>query len=205
MARTKICGINTAAAYRAAVEAGADWVGLNFYPRSPRYITGPQAAALGADGTVPRVGLFVAPDAAMIATVLAATSLDILQLYTDAATCRTLRAAFGLPVWRAVGVATAADLPTDDEGLDGFIIESKPPAGADRPGGNAVVLDWSVTQDWQAPSPWLLAGGLTPDNVTEAIARSGTTAVDVSSGVETTPGLKSSDLMQHFVRAARGT
>ncbi|MCW8305711.1 phosphoribosylanthranilate isomerase [Acidiphilium sp. PA] len=204
MARSKICGINTPAAYRAAVDAGADWVGLNFYPRSPRYITGPEAAALGADGTVTRVGLFVAPDAAMIATVLAATSLDVLQLYTDAATCRALRAAFGLPVWRAVGVAAAADLPDDDEGLDGFIIESKPPAGADRPGGNAVALDWTVTQAWQAPAPWLLAGGLTPDNVAEAITRSGATAVDVSSGVETAPGVKSADLMRQFVRAARG-
>ncbi len=204
MVRVKICGINTAETYRAAVEAGADWVGFNFFPRSPRYVTAARAASFQADGTVLRVGLFVAPTEAMIADTLAEVALDILQLYADAATCQALRIRFGLPVWRAVGVATPADLPQDDEGLDGFIIEAKPPAGADRPGGNAVSFDWTMMKLWTAPAPWLLAGGLTPDNVAHAITASGAIAVDVASGVETAPGIKTAASMRRFVAAARG-
>lgn len=203
MARVKICGINTEEAYRAAVAAGADWVGLNFYPPSPRALTGEQARAIGADGAVTRVGLFVDPDEAMIAAMLANVTLDVLQLYADAAICRALRARFGLPVWRAVGVSVARDLPSDDEGLDGFIIEARAPVGADRPGGNAVRFDWSITQGWRAPAPWLLAGGLTPANVGAAIKASGATAVDVSSGVETALGVKGADLMRCFVSASK--
>ncbi|MGC9269188.1 phosphoribosylanthranilate isomerase [Acidiphilium sp.] len=204
MVRVKICGINSASTYRAAVEAGADWVGFNFFPRSPRYVAAAHAASFQADGPVRRVGLFVAPTEAMIAATLAEVTLDILQLYADAATCRALRTRFGLPVWRAVGVATPADLPHDDEGLDGFIIEAKPPVGADRPGGNAVSFDWTMMRQWTAPAPWLLAGGLTPDNVAAAVSASNARAVDVSSGVETMPGRKSAALIQSFVRAARG-
>ncbi|HEX7390049.1 MAG TPA: phosphoribosylanthranilate isomerase [Acidiphilium sp.] len=213
--RVKICGINSQAAYRAAVESGADWTGFVFFPRSPRYVTAGQARTIVAgENGPPRVGLFVAPDEAAIAKVLDSFRLDILQLYADAATCRALRARFGLKVWRAVGVATPADLPMDAEGLDGFIIESKMPAGASRPGGNAVSFDWTITKDWAAknwaakdwpaPAPWLLAGGLTPGNVAGAIAASGASAVDVSSGVETAPGVKSPELIRDFIRAARG-
>jgi phosphoribosylanthranilate isomerase len=204
MAQVKICGINTPSAYRAAIDAGADWIGLNFFPRSPRYITGTQAALFPAIPAVPRVGLFVAPTEAMIAAVLADVTLDILQLYADPTTCRALRAQFNLPVWRAIGVATPADLPSTDEGLDGFIIEAKPPPGADRPGGNAVTFDWSITQNWQAPRLWLLAGGLTPTTVAAAITASNAPAVDVSSGVETAPGEKDPTLMQNFVAMAHG-
>ncbi|MDD2876037.1 MAG: phosphoribosylanthranilate isomerase [Acidiphilium sp.] len=203
MALVKICGINTVDAYRAAVGAGADWVGFVFFPPSPRYVTAAQAHAIGAEGVVTRVGLFVDPDEATIAAVTDEVKLDILQLYAPANTCRALRARFGLPVWRAVGVAIAADLPTGDEGLDGFIIESRPPPDAARPGGNATALDWSITKSWRAPAPWLLAGGLTPDNVARAIAASGAGAVDVSSGVEDTPGQKSAALIREFIAAAK--
>lgn len=202
MAQVKICGIMSQAAYRAAKDAGAAWVGLNFYPPSPRFISGSDAQAIGANDTVARVGLFVEPDAAIIAAVLDQVTLDILQLYTDPATCRAIRTRFGVPVWRAIGVSTPADLPADNEGLDGFIIESKPPPGATRPGGNAVPLDWSLTRHWRAPAPWLLAGGLTPANVAQAIAASGATAVDVSSGVEDAPGRKSAAMIENFIRAA---
>jgi phosphoribosylanthranilate isomerase len=115
-----------------------------------------------------------------------------------------LRARFGVPVWRAVGVAGQGDLPAGADGADGFVVEPKPPRGATRPGGNAVALDWSMLAGWRAPAPWLLAGGLSPDNVAEAIAASGAAAVDVSSGVESRPGVKDAALIRAFVAAARG-
>lgn len=204
MMRVKICGINSEAVYRAAVDAGADWLGFNFFPRSPRYVTAERARAIAANDGTPRVGLFVDPDEATIASVHDAVRLDILQLYAGPEICRAMRARFGLPVWRAVGVASSVDLPTTDQGLDGFIIESKPLPGADRPGGNAAAFDWTITKGWSAPAPWLLAGGLTPANVARAIAASGAAAVDVSSGVETAPGEKSPTLIRDFIRAARG-
>lgn len=202
-ARVKICGINSRSAYRASVDAGADWVGFVFFPHSPRYVTAEEARTIATEDGPPRVGLFVDPDAAVIASVLDTVRLDILQLYAGEKTCRAMRARFGLKVWRAVGVASAADLPDSDEGLDGFIIESKMPPNASRPGGNAAAFDWTIAKGWAAPAPWLLAGGLTPTNVAGAIAASGTAAVDVSSGVETAPGEKSPALIHDFIRAAK--
>ena len=108
-----------------------------------------------------------------------------------------------MPVWRAVGIAARADLPATAEGIDGLVIEPKPPPGATRPGGNAVALDWSLTAGWRAPAPWLLAGGLTVANVGAAIRASGAAAVDVSSGVERARGVKDAGLIAAFVAAAR--
>ena len=102
-----------------------------------------------------------------------------------------------------MGVATGADLPPDSGGVDRLLIETKPPAGATRPGGNAVAFDWSVLAGWTAPCPWLLAGGLTPDNVAAAIRATGAPAVDVSSGVERAPGVKDPALIRAFIAAAR--
>lgn len=199
--RVKICGINSVAAYDAA--AAADYAGLVFFDRSPRYVTPEQAAVIAKPGGPQKVGLFVAPGEAEIARVLASVRLDVLQIYADAASCRSIRARFGVPVWRAVGVAARADLPADDEGLDGFVIEPKPPHGATRPGGNAAVLDWAMLAGWKAPAPWLLAGGLNPENVTAAIAASFAPGVDVSSGVEDAPGVKSPGLIRAFIAASR--
>ena len=201
MTRIKICGINDAAGLEAARQA--DYVGFVFFRRSPRYIAPPQAAALARSGGPARVGLFVTPQEEEIAAALAALPLDVLQLYADAAACRAMRARFGAKVWRAVGVGSAADLPRADEGLDGFVIEAKPPEGASRPGGNAAVLDWAMLKDWRAPAPWLLAGGLTAGNVASAIAASGAAGVDVSSGVEDAPGHKSPALIRDFIGATR--
>ena len=205
MIRVKICGINDAAAFDTAVEIRADWLGFVFFARSPRAVTGAQAAALSARhaGGPLRVGLFVAPSDAEIAAVLASVRLDVLQLYVDAPRAVEVRARFGVTVWRAVGVASATDLPTA-AGVDGFVIEPKPPAGATRPGGNAVALDWTIPAGWHAPAPWLLAGGLTPENVAEAIRAAGASAVDVSSGVELVRGRKDPALIRAFARAARG-
>jgi phosphoribosylanthranilate isomerase len=168
-------------------------------------LTPTEAGALSArhQGGPARVGLFVAPTDADVADVLAAVKLDVLQLYADAPRAAALRARFGLPVWRAVGVTDAADLPSEAAGADAFVVEPKPPPGATRPGGNAVALDWSLPAGWRAPAPWLLAGGLTPKNVAAAIRASGAKAVDVSSGVERSRGVKDPALIRAFVAAAR--
>jgi phosphoribosylanthranilate isomerase len=205
MVRVKICGINDPAAMDAAVEGGADWIGFNFFPPSPRHVTPSRARDLAMrhkDGP-PRVGLFVNPTAATIAEVLAEVPLDVLQLYGAGEDLPDLRARFGRQVWRAVGVAAAADLPLALEGADALLLEAKPPPDATRPGGNAVRFDWTLTKGWSAPGPWLLAGGLDPGNVADAIRLSGTEAVDVSSGVERAKGIKDPALIHAFIRNAR--
>jgi phosphoribosylanthranilate isomerase len=204
MARVKICGINDPASMDAAVEGGADWIGFNFFPPSPRYVTPLRAKELAArhpDGP-PRVGLFVNPTESMIAEVLAEVHLHVLQLY--GADLVRFRIRFGRPVWRPVGVESAGDLPLAMDGADALLVEAKPPPDATRPGGNAVRFDWTLTREWRAPGPWLLAGGLDPGNVAEAIRLSGTEAVDVSSGVERAKGIKDPALIEAFIRNARG-
>jgi phosphoribosylanthranilate isomerase len=206
--RIKICGMNSAEALAVAADEGADYVGFVFFPPSPRFVTATQAAAIRAtrpDGP-PGIGLFVKPSLEEIAAVLAQMPLHGLQIYGDAGLARTIRARFALPVWLARGVSAPADLALAEHGaagLDGMVIESKPPPGATRPGGNATALDWSLLAGWAPPLPWLLGGGLTPYNVTEAIARSGATGVDVSSGVESAPGVKDPALIRAFIKASR--
>jgi phosphoribosylanthranilate isomerase len=200
--RVKICGINDPAARDAALAAGADWFGFVFFAASPRAVTPARAAALAPRGRA-CVGLFVAPTDDDVAAALASVPLDVLQVYAGPDRCGALRARFGVPVWRAVGLAAAADLPARADGVDGFVIEAAPPAGATRPGGNAVALDWSILRGWRAPLPWLLAGGLTPGNVAAAIRATGAEAVDVSSGVERARGKKDPDLIRAFVAAAK--
>ncbi len=203
--RVKICGVNSEIAFDAAIEAGADWIGFVFFPPSPRFITPAHAAALSArsPGGPPRVGLFVDPSESAIAEALAALPLAILQLYATPERTTALGARFGRPVWRAVGVAARADLPADAGGADALLIEAKAPPEATRPGGNALRFDWSILDEWKAPAPWILAGGLDPGNVATAIALSGAEAVDVSSGVESAPGVKDPARIRAFVTAAR--
>jgi phosphoribosylanthranilate isomerase len=202
-AQVKICGINDPEAFDTAIAAGADWVGFNFFPPSPRFVTPARAAELSArsPGGPARVGLFVDPAPETIAATLDTVRLDILQLY-GTPDIPALRARFGLPIWRAVGVATAADLPSSAGGADRLLVEAKPPPGATRPGGNAVRFDWALLRGWCAPAPWILAGGLTVDNVAEAIRVTGTSAVDVSSGVERTQGVKDPALIRAFIANA---
>jgi phosphoribosylanthranilate isomerase len=206
MIHVKICGINDKVGFDTAIEAGADWVGFVFFPPSPRFV--PPQVAVNLSGRVaggpPLVGLFVQPTLATIAEVLDHLKLDILQIYGVVEQLPAIKARFGLPVWRACGVSEPGDLPDDPHGADGLVLEAKPPTGADRPGGNATTFDWSILKGWQAPVPWLLAGGLTPDNVAAAIVETGATAVDVSSGVERTKGVKDPALIRAFVSAARG-
>ena len=205
MTRVKICGVNDAAAFDTVIATEADYVGFVFFPPSPRFVTPAQAAALSArhPGGPKRVALLVKPDDAHVADVVATLRPDILQLYAPAARVAELRARFGLPVWRAVGVSQAADLPASADGADALLIEAKPPADATRPGGNATAFDWSLLTGWKPGYDWLLAGGLTPDNVTAAIAATGAPGVDVSSGVESAPGVKDAAMIRAFVKAAR--
>lgn len=199
MAQVKICGINTPDALAAA--ASADWIGLNFFPRSPRFVTPAIAATLTGGPT--RVGLFVEPTDDDLAAALAVAALDILQIYASPDRASDIRQRFGRPVWRAVGVSHRSDLPADGEDIDGYVIESKAPTDATRPGGNALPFDWSLLDGWAAPRPWLLAGGLDPTNVRAAIAASGASAVDVASGVERERGIKDPGLVRAFIAEAR--
>ena len=199
MARVKICGITSQEALDAA--SAADWVGFNFYPPSPRFVTPAQAADLV--GRPLRVGLFVAPRDDDIAAALAVTPIDVLQVYADAQRAQQIRATFALPVWRAVGVSAAGDLPTAGEAVDGYVVEAKAPPGAALPAGNGVPFDWSLLEGWTSPLPWLLAGGLDPANVRAAIAGSRAPAVDVSTGVERQRGVKDPNLIRAFIAAAR--
>jgi phosphoribosylanthranilate isomerase len=203
-ARIKICGLNSEPAFDTAVAAGADWVGFVFFPPSPRYVTPARAAALSAriDGGPPRVGLFVQPTEADIVTVLEHVRLDVLQVYgpVDAP---ALRARFGLKLWRAVGISASADLPDAMRGADRLLLDAKPPKDATRPGGNARAFDWHVLDGWKAPGEWILAGGLTVDNVAEALRITRAPAVDVSSGVETEPGRKDPAMIREFIGRVR--
>jgi phosphoribosylanthranilate isomerase len=203
--RVKVCGINSEPAFDAAVAAGADWVGFVFFPPSPRFITPARAAELSARHPAGplRVGLFVEPTEEAIAGALLALPLDILQLYAHPARAAWLRRRFARPVWRAVGVGTHTDLPNDSGSADALLLEAKAPSEATRPGGNALRFNWSILANWRAPAPWVLAGGLDPNNVASAIASSGARAVDVSSGVERAPGIKDPALIRAFIAAAR--
>lgn len=201
----KICGLTRAEDMEACAVSGVRWVGLVFHSASPRFVRPEQAARLheaiaspSAGGPL-RVGLFVRPTHEQIAAVLERIPLDILQLYTDEATAFTLKEQTGRPVWLARGVAQKHDLPVS-KAMDGYVIEAPAQKGDTRPGGLGRVFDWTLTRQWQAPAPWLLAGGLTPDNVSEAVRVSRAQAVDVSSGVEEAPGIKSALLIEKFVK-----
>jgi phosphoribosylanthranilate isomerase len=214
MTAAKICGLNDAAGLDAAVAGGAAMIGLVFFPPSPRAVTPAQAAALAARapgleaGGPLRVGLFVDASDDAIAAVLGALPLDILQLHgeEDPARCAALRARFGRPVMKALGIATKADLGLLDlyaPAVDRFLLDAKPPPGATIPGGNAEVFDWSLLTGRTIPRPWLLAGGLTPENVAAAIRATGAPGVDVSSGVERARGVKDPLRIAAFLDAVR--
>ena len=205
MIRVKICGINDAQGFDAVVDAAADYIGLNFFPPSPRYVTAAQAAALSArhHGGPQRVALFDKPSDDEIAAVLADFRPDILQIYDGPARAAAIRTRFGLPVWRAVGVSDAAELPSSTEGADALLIEAKPPKDATRPGGNAAAFDWSILAGWKPGFDWQLAGGLTPENVADAVRIGHPPTVDVSSGVESAPGVKDPARIRAFAAAAR--
>lgn len=209
--RVKICGLTAAADVSAAVEAGAAYVGFVFFGKSPRNVTLAQARALalGVPPGVAKVALTVDADDATLDALTDQVPLDFLQLHGHESPARVLqvKARYGLPVIKAIGIAEAADLAQIDVyggAADQLLIDAKPPKGATRPGGNALAFDWSLIAGCDWPLPWLLAGGLNPDNVALAVARTGARQLDVSSGVEAAPGVKDADLIRAFIDNAQG-
>ena len=158
----KICGLTTPEAVDAAVASGAAFCGFVFFPPSPRALAPATAAALAARVPTGRVGLFVDPDDALLDAVLAAVPLDLLQLHGAETPARIaeVRARFGLPVMKAVGLAAEADLPALDTPADLLLVDAKPAPGAALPGGNGIAFDWRLLAGRRLPRPWLLAGGL---------------------------------------------
>jgi phosphoribosylanthranilate isomerase len=205
----KICGVNDQGAYAAAREAGADLVGFVFYPKSPRAVTPAQAAEIAGDGSGPlRVGLFVDPADALLAEVLAGVRLDLIQLHGAEPPERVaaVRERFGLPVMKVFGIGDAADLGRVRAGqhaADWVMLDARPSAQAALPGGNAETFDWSLLRGLRLERPWLLAGGLTAENVAAAIAIADPAGVDVSSGVERARGVKDPARIAAFVAAAK--
>jgi phosphoribosylanthranilate isomerase len=203
--RVKICGVNSPAAFDAAAEASADWIGFVFHPASPRYISPARAALLSGrfPGGPARVGLFVDPGQDELARATDALKLHALQVYASVERIARIRAMVNIPVWRPIAVRTAADLPDDGGVAAALVVEPPKPEGAILPGGNGISLGWRMLRGWHPAATWLLAGGLRPDNVTQALRDSGATAVDVSSGVETAPGVKDPALIAAFIKTAR--
>ena len=207
----KICGISTPETLAAVIAARAEFVGFNFHPASPRCVSPAQAQALGAQaaGRVKRVGLFVDPKDDALADALASGALEALQLHGGESPARAAetRARFGLPVWKVISVASRADLAQAETYIgaaDFLLLDAKTPAGS-LPGGMGLKFDWALLSGWKAPLPWGLAGGLTPSNVAEAIARTGAPLVDTASGVESTPGIKDPAKIAAFCAAVRAT
>ena len=206
--QAKICGINTADAMAAALDGRAAWVGLMFFPPSPRYASLDLAAALSkqAEGKAERVGVFVAPDDALLAETLAAVPLDVIQLHGKETPERVseVKTKFGLRVWKAASIAEPADVENARQyfgAADRLLFDAKPPKGSPLPGGNAVSFDWRLLTGTEWPLPWLLSGGLHAGNVAEAVRLTGAAAVDVSSGVESEPGVKDPARIRAFLDA----
>jgi phosphoribosylanthranilate isomerase len=207
----KICGLRTQAEVAAAAVAGAAYVGFVFFAKSPRNLSLAEARPL-AEGTPSgprRVALTVDATDEFLAALTSEVPLDMLQLHGQEAPERVaeIRARFGLPLMKAVGIATEADLALLAEHAavaDQILVDARPPAGAEVPGGNGLAFDWRLLQGLRWTRPWMLAGGLTPENVAEAARLTGAGQVDVSSGVEAAPGRKDLDEIAAFIRAARG-
>jgi phosphoribosylanthranilate isomerase len=207
----KICGLNSPESVDAAVEGGARYTGFVFYPPSPRNLTPEQAGPLvkRVPETVTRVGLFVDPTDSVLERTLAKVALDLIQLHGSESPARVvqIKARFERPVMKAIKLASAADLAAAEayRGIaDRLIFDTLPPpdmAGA-LPGGNALAFDWRLLGAAEIATPWMLAGGLTAENLAEAIKTSRATAVDVSSGVEDRPGVKSPGKIRAFLEAA---
>ena len=209
MIRIKICGITDRAAMRAAVDAGAAYVGLNFFPPSPRYVAPSAVADLTAEVPpgVAKVGLVVDEGDDALDAIVAAAPLDMIQLHGSETPERVaqVKARHGLPVIKAVGVREASDLAAVGRYgavADMLLVDAKAPKGAVLPGGNGVTFDWTLLQGRRWPVPWMLAGGLTPQNVAEAIRVTGARQIDLASGVESAPGVKDPGLIRAFADAA---
>ena len=208
--RVKICGLTKIADIQAAVQAGASYVGFVFFPKSPRHLATKDASIMAASVPVGicKVALTVNADNTRLDQLIDAVPLDMLQLHGSESPERVaeVQDRYGLPVMKAVGVADEGDLSALAEYLrvaDQVLVDAKPPAGADLPGGNGLAFDWRLIAGRRWPVPWMLAGGLTSENVREAIRLTGARQVDVSSGVESEPGVKDAAKIRAFCAAAK--
>lgn len=206
----KICGLTTEEGLDAALEHGADMVGFVFWPRSLRHLSLNAAArlVLRARGRARRVLLTVDADDSWLGTAIGALAPDILQLHGHETPERvaSVRARYGIPVMKAISIGEASDLrdvALFDPVCDFLLFDAKPLPQSEAPGGNGVPFDWSLLGTLEVKKPWLLAGGLDPENVARALAQTGAPGVDVSSGVECAPGVKDVDKVAAFVTAAR--
>ncbi len=212
MIQAKICGINSDDAMRESIDGGADFVGLVFYPPSPRAVTAVEAAQLvnRIPDHVDRVGLFVDMGNDMLTDILSQVTLDLLQLHGAESPARVqeIRQLTKIPVMKAIRVASDRDIAEADSYLDvvdRILFDAKAPSdmtGA-LPGGNAVTFDWNLLAGRKWPCPWMLSGGLHAANVAEAVATSGAPSVDVSSGVESSPGTKDPARIREFLAVAK--
>jgi phosphoribosylanthranilate isomerase len=207
----KICGISEPVALSAAIAAGARYVGFVFFEKSPRHVSIETARdlALLVPAGVAKVALTVNADNAYLDAITAQVPLDMLQLHGHETPERMaeLRARYGLPLMKAVGIADAGDLAALDvygRVADQLLVDTKAPKGANLPGGNGQSFDWGLIAGRRWPVPWMLAGGLTIENVAEAARLTGATQVDISSGVESAPGVKDPKLIAAFIAAAQG-
>lgn len=205
----KICGLRTPADVTAVARAGAAYAGFVFFAKSPRNVTLPEArlAALAAPPGLAKVALTVDADDATLDAIVEAVPLDMLQLHGHESPDRVaqVRARYRLPVMKAIGLADESDLPAIfafSTVADQILIDAKPPRGADLPGGNGLAFDWRLLAGRRWLRPWILAGGLTAENVAEAVRLTGARQVDVSSGVESAPGVKDAARIAAFVAAA---
>ncbi len=206
----KICGLSTPATLDAALDGGADMVGFVFFPKSPRHVDWGRARALGlkARGRAKIVALTVDADDDALQRIVDALTPDLLQLHGRESPERVgrIRELCGRPTIKAIGVAAREDFAAAEPyaGVaDLILFDAKPPKDAALPGGNGRPFDWSLARDFRLPRPWLLSGGLDPETVEAAIAQSGARGVDVSSGVESAPGVKDIGKIRAFVAAAR--
>lgn len=206
----KICGLSTPDTLDVALDAGADMVGFVFFPPSPRNVSMETARALGAGvrGRALKVALSVDADDAFIAAAIEALAPDILQLHGHETPARltAIRARFGLPIMKAIAVETAADLaalPRYAGVADRLLFDARAPRGATRPGGLGKAFDWRLLENLDSPLSFMLSGGLDAGNVAEALEITRAPGVDVSSGVERSPGEKDPDKIRAFIRAAR--
>jgi phosphoribosylanthranilate isomerase len=208
MVRAKICGLSTVATLEAAIAGGASHVGFVFFPKSPRNVTPARAEELAArtPDHVVRVGVFVDPDDALLERIVPAAKLGAIQLHGRESADRVaaIKARFGVETWKAVAVRTRADLDvarSDRSAADRIVYDARTPEGADLPGGMGLRFDWRLLEGFTHPLRWALSGGLDAGNVAGAVAITGATMVDVSSGVESAPGVKDVDKIAAFLQS----
>ncbi len=219
MTAVKICGLKTPEMVRHAAACGADWVGFVLAPASPRNVLGEgpgrfdlfiDLVSAAREAGVKSVALVADADAPTLTALSGTKQPDAFQFHGSEAPefidALAADLAPSIEVWKALPVSSPVDLKRagDYKAADRLLLDARPPKGAARTGGHGAAFDWSILEGWRAPKPWLLAGGLTPENVAGAIARTRAPAVDVSSGVESAPGVKDAGRISDFIRAAKG-